>query len=76
LGISFCDKKAGLSKINPSNISISSVISNYRSINYRKLPFIIYAPFYFCNLNLALFVGFLKAITNKQKTTWEATKRN
>lgn len=40
-----------------------------------KLSFFIYIPFYFCNLNLALFIGFLKAITNSQRTTWERTER-
>ena len=44
--------------------------------NYKKMPFIIYIPFYFCNLNLALFLGFIKAVTNKQKPTWERTERN
>lgn len=43
--------------------------------NYVKLPFFIYLPFYFCNLNLALFVGFFKAITRQQKPKWEATSR-
>jgi poly-beta-1,6-N-acetyl-D-glucosamine synthase len=41
----------------------------------RKLPFLIYVPFYFCNLNLALFIGFLKVITGVQRTTWESTTR-
>lgn len=40
-----------------------------------KIPFFLYVPFYFCNLNLALFLGFFKAISNKQKTTWERTER-
>lgn len=44
--------------------------------NYVKLPFFVYLPFYFCNLNLALFIGFLKAITRKQKPKWEATSRS
>jgi poly-beta-1,6-N-acetyl-D-glucosamine synthase len=40
-----------------------------------NLPFLIYVPFYFCNLNSALFVGFLRAVANVQKTTWERTER-
>lgn len=41
----------------------------------RRLPFLMYIPFYFSNLNVALFLGFIKAITGLQKTTWESTKR-
>jgi len=41
----------------------------------KRLYFFLYIPFYFCNLNLALFLGFVKAITNKQKPTWERTDR-
>lgn len=44
--------------------------------SFIKLPFIIYIPFYFCNLNLALFIGFLKAITGTQKAKWNSTERN
>jgi poly-beta-1,6-N-acetyl-D-glucosamine synthase len=51
-------------------------IIGWLGINYTKLPFIIYVPFYFCNLNLALFLGFWRTITNKQKSTWEATERS
>lgn len=42
----------------------------------RKMPFAIYAPFYFCNLNLALLLGFLKAISGMQKVTWNSTQRS
>lgn len=41
----------------------------------RKLSFFVYVPFYFCNLNMALLLGFFKAVTNVQKTTWERTER-
>jgi len=44
-------------------------------IKGRKLPFFVYVPFYFCNLNMALLLGFFKAVTNLQKTTWERTER-
>lgn len=40
-----------------------------------KLMLLVYAPFYFCNLNLALLIGFLKAVTGRQKTTWQRTER-
>lgn len=39
------------------------------------LPLLLYAPFYFCNLNGALFLGFFKALLGKQKTTWDRTER-
>lgn len=42
---------------------------------FMKLPFIVYIPFYFCNLNSALLVGFLKAISGRQKTKWNSTER-
>ena len=45
-------------------------------IKYTTLPFFVYAPFYFCNLNLALLIGFIRVITNLQKSTWERTERN
>jgi biofilm PGA synthesis N-glycosyltransferase PgaC len=40
-----------------------------------NLPFILFVPFYFCNLNLALFIGFVKALFIKQSGKWESTKR-
>ena len=42
---------------------------------HTKLPFIVYVPFYFCNLNAALFLGFFKAIFGLQKTKWSSTMR-
>lgn len=44
-------------------------------IKNKRLPFFMYIPFYFCNLNLALLLGFFKVIIGKQKTTWERTER-
>ena len=44
-------------------------------IKTARLPFIFYVPFYFCNLNLALLLGFLRAVTNAQKSTWDRTER-
>lgn len=43
-----------------------------------KIPhflYIFYIPFYFCNLNLALLLGFLKAVSGKQKGAWNRTER-
>jgi cellulose synthase/poly-beta-1,6-N-acetylglucosamine synthase-like glycosyltransferase len=40
-----------------------------------KLPFFLFIPFYFCNLNLALFIGFIKSLFYKQNGMWESTKR-
>lgn len=42
---------------------------------FMKLPFIVYIPFYFCNLNLALLVGFFKAVSGTQRAKWESTER-
>lgn len=44
-------------------------------VKTKNLPFFMYVPFYFCNLNLALLLGFLKAVTGRQKMTWERTER-
>ena len=51
-------------------------IIGWVGIKKAKLPFLIYVPFYFCNLNLALFVGFFRAAANVQKMTWERTERS
>ncbi|MBE7414511.1 MAG: glycosyltransferase family 2 protein [Deltaproteobacteria bacterium] len=40
-----------------------------------RLPFLFHAPFYFCNLNLALFIGFVKAVSGRQKMTWDRAGR-
>jgi cellulose synthase/poly-beta-1,6-N-acetylglucosamine synthase-like glycosyltransferase len=52
-----------------------SAIIGWVGIKKTKLPFLLYVPFYFCNLNSALFIGFFRAIANLQKTTWERTER-
>ena len=41
----------------------------------KHLPFFLYAPFYFCNLNVTLLLGFWKAITGKQRAKWDSTER-
>ena len=40
-----------------------------------KLPFFLFVPFYFCNLNTALFIGFIKSLFIRQNGMWESTKR-
>ena len=41
----------------------------------KHLPFFLYAPFYFCSLNVTLLLGLGQAITGKQKTKWDSTER-
>ena len=50
-------------------------IAGFINIESKRMPFFIYVPFYFCNLNLALLLGFFKVLTGKQKITWESTDR-
>jgi len=45
-------------------------------IESKRMPFFMYVPFYFCNLNLALLLGFAKVAMGKQKMTWERTERS
>jgi hypothetical protein len=56
-------------------IFYSLAVIGWAGVKKARLPFLIYVPFYFCNLNTALFLGFLRAIANTQKTTWERTER-
>jgi len=51
-------------------------IIGWAGMKNASFPFLIYVPFYLCNLNSALFLGFLRAIANVQKTTWERTERS
>jgi len=51
-------------------------IIGWMFIKTARLPFLLYVPFYFCNLNLALLLGFLRVVTKVQKTTWERTERS
>lgn len=43
--------------------------------NNKKINIIFFIPFYFCNLNLALLLGFFNSIFVKQKGIWESTAR-
>jgi biofilm PGA synthesis N-glycosyltransferase PgaC len=56
-------------------IFYSVAVIGWVGIKKANMPFLIYVPFYFCNLNAALFLGFLRAAANVQKTTWERTER-
>jgi len=40
-----------------------------------RVPFMLYVPCYFLNLNSALFLGFLKTISGVARPTWESTGR-
>lgn len=53
-----------------------SAIFGLINVRNKKLPFFMYVPFYFCNLNFALLLGFFKAVTGKQKMMWERTERS
>jgi len=53
-----------------------AAIMGFLIVKKKRLPFFIYIPFYFCNLNLALLLGFFKVLTGRQKITWERTERS
>ncbi|SDC07524.1 Glycosyltransferase, catalytic subunit of cellulose synthase and poly-beta-1,6-N-acetylglucosamine synthase [Candidatus Frackibacter sp. WG12] len=36
----------------------------------------LYIPYYFVSMNLALFLGFIRFLTNKQSVTWDKVERN
>lgn len=38
---------------------------------FGRVPFFVYVPFYFCNLHLALLLGFVRAVSSSQKPAWE-----
>lgn len=53
--------------------SLAVIAFIFRKIG--KLPFFLFIPFYFCNLNSALFIGFIKSLFIRQNGMWESTKR-
>ncbi|MBI1911100.1 MAG: glycosyltransferase family 2 protein [Deltaproteobacteria bacterium] len=53
----------------------AAAILGFLMVGNSRLPFVFYVPYYFCNLNLAIFMGFLKAVSGRQKMTWERTER-
>jgi len=53
---------------------IFSIFGFYFSLFARSIPLIFFLPYYFCNLNLALFLGFLNSITSVQNGKWEKTR--
>lgn len=52
-----------------------TALTGYFISHWRKAPFIVYVPFYFCNLNLALLFGFFRVLSGSVKPTWESTQR-
>ncbi|MDP2865108.1 MAG: glycosyltransferase family 2 protein, partial [Elusimicrobiota bacterium] len=52
-----------------------AALTGYFISHSRKAPFIVYVPFYFCNLNLALLLGFIRVLRGSAKPTWESTQR-
>jgi len=50
-------------------------LAGYAASKSRRVSFLFYVPFYFCNLNLALLLGFLKVISGRATQTWESTQR-
>jgi biofilm PGA synthesis N-glycosyltransferase PgaC len=53
-----------------------ALIGLFSVTKIKNLPFIMYVPFYFCNLNTALLYGFMRGIAGVQKTMWESTARS
>jgi len=52
-----------------------AALIGYCISHWRKVPFIVYVPFYFCNLNLALLFGFFRVLSGRVRPTWESTQR-
>jgi len=48
----------------------------YAASAFGRMPFFIYVPFYFANLNLALLLGFFRAVSGAARPAWESTQRN
>lgn len=53
----------------------SLALLGYAFSHYGRAPFFMYVPFYFSNLNLALFFGFMKVVTGRMAPTWQSTQR-
>ncbi|MBI4948565.1 MAG: glycosyltransferase family 2 protein [Deltaproteobacteria bacterium] len=56
-------------------IFYSTALLGLAASRARSLPFFVYIPFYLCNLNLALLIGFIKAVLGAQKPAWEKAGR-
>lgn len=41
----------------------------------RKIPRLFYIPFYFCLMNYAYYVGYIRFLRNRQPVTWEKAQR-
>lgn len=50
-------------------------IAGYAASGTGRAPFILYAPFYFANLNLALLLGFFRAVSGRARPAWQSTQR-
>jgi len=50
-------------------------VAGYAASGMGRAPFLVYAPFYFANLNLALLLGFFRAITGGARPAWQSTQR-
>ena len=58
------------------NLFYCLAILGLLTFKFKKIPFILFIPFYFCNLNFALFLGFLNSLLFKQHGMWDSTKRS
>ncbi|MDT8287170.1 MAG: glycosyltransferase family 2 protein [Elusimicrobiales bacterium] len=47
----------------------------FAASSFGRAPFFMYVPFYFSNLNLALLVGFFKAVSGSARPAWDSTRR-
>lgn len=56
------------------NLMYLAAIIGFFSEKARNFIFI-YIPYYFCSINMALFIGFFKAVTNTQNVTWTKVER-
>ena len=58
------------------NLFYCLAILGLLTFKFKKIPFILFIPFYFCNLNFALFLGFLNSLLFKQHGMWDSTERS
>ncbi len=50
-------------------------LAGYAASGFGRIPFFMYVPFYFSNLNLALLLGFLRVVSGKARPAWQSTQR-
>lgn len=51
-----------------------SAFLSHKYINLRR-KYLFYIPYYFCMVNLAAFIGFIRFLTGVSQVTWEKAKR-